>query len=118
MLRHSGGFSFCSGSNPNGRAEPNMTKITKAEFETLPEALKAECIDDGDAYVLQKEDVEGLKKSKAEILAEKKRIQDERDELAKFKADQDAAKAKEAEDLLLKQGEFEKAQAARDGEWQ
>jgi len=53
-----------------------MTKITKAEFETLPESLKTKFIANGDDYVLQEEDVEGLKKSKAEILAEKKAAAD------------------------------------------
>ncbi len=80
-----------------------MTKITKAEFDTLPESLKAKFEADGDGYSLVEADVEGLKKSKAEILEEKKRIQAERDELAQFKSEheasleeQETAKQKEA----------------------
>lgn len=93
-------------------------KITAAEHEALPESLKAKFTAEGDSFTLVEEDVEGLKKSKAEILAEKKRIQDERDELAKFKKESDEAERKAAEELLIKQGEFEKAQVARDAEWQ
>lgn len=83
------------------------TKITKAEFDALPDSLKAKFEADGDGYSLQEIDVEGLKKSKAEILEEKKRIQAERDELKKFKDDHDA-KANEAdENQKRKAGEFE-----------
>jgi hypothetical protein len=80
-----------------------MTKISKAEFETLPDSLKPKFKAEGEDYLLQEEDVDGLKKSKAEILEEKKKIQAERDELAKFKAEheatleeQETAKQKEA----------------------
>jgi hypothetical protein len=83
-------------------------KISKAEFDALPDAVKAKFEVNGDAYVLQEEDVEGLKKSKAEILAEKKRIQDERDELAKFKADADAKAAEDEEAKLKAAGETDK----------
>lgn len=83
-----------------------MTKITKAEFEALPESLKAKFKAEGDDYILQEEDVDGLKKSKAEILEEKKRIQVERDELAKFKADHEKAASETEEEKLKAAGEF------------
>lgn len=94
-----------------------MTKITKAEFETLPESLKAKFKADGDSYELIEEDVDGLKKSKAEILEEKKRIQAERDELAKFKAEREAEAAKAAEQDLEKKGKYEEAIAAKEKAW-
>ncbi len=84
-----------------------MTKISKAEFETLPESLKAKFTAVGDDYILQEEDVEGLKKSKAEILAEKKRVQDELDELKKFKAEHDAKASEVDEEQKRKAGDFE-----------
>jgi hypothetical protein len=94
-----------------------MTKLTQAEFETLPDSLKPKFKADGDAYLLIEEDVDGLKKSKAEILEEKKRIQAERDELAQFKAEQEA---KEAAAKLADQeanGEYKKALAEREKAW-
>jgi hypothetical protein len=94
-----------------------MTKITKAEFETLPESLKAKFKADGDDYVLQEEDVDGLKKSKAEILEEKKKIQAERDELAKFKADREAEAVKAQEKDLEAKGKYEEAIAAKEKAW-
>lgn len=87
-----------------------MTKITKAEFDALPDALKAKFEADGDNYILQEQDVEGLKKSKAEILEEKKRIQAERDELAKFKADKEAADTEAQTEAEKKAGEFAKVE--------
>lgn len=85
-------------------------KISKAEFDALPESLKAKFAADGENYALQEEDVEGLKKSKAEILAEKKRIQDERDELAKFKAEKEALETEAATEAEKKAGEFAKVE--------
>ncbi len=84
------------------------TKITKAEFDTLPDSLKTKFKADGDDYLLDEvtEDVEGLKRSKAEILAEKKRIQDERDELRKFKTDHEQAKEVEETAKQKEAGEF------------
>ena len=87
-------------------------KITKAEYDALPDSLKAKFKGEGDAFELLEEDVEGLKKSKAEILEEKKRIQAERDELAKFKADHDAKTAEAETEAAKKAGEFEKVEAA------
>ena len=85
-----------------------MATITKGEYDALPESLKAEFEADGDNYSLRKEDVEGLKKSKAEILEEKKRIQKERDDLAKFKADHESAQSAAEEERLKAAGEFAK----------
>lgn len=97
-----------------------MTKITKAEFDALPDSLKTKFKADGDNYVLEEntEDVEGLKKSKADILAEKKRIQDERDELAKFKAEHEAATATAEEEKAKAAGDFEKVLASKEAAWQ
>lgn len=92
-------------------------KISKAEFDALPEAVKAKFEADGDEYVLQEQDVEGLKKSKAEILEEKKRIQAERDELAKFKADKEAEANKAEEEKAKKAGEFEKVLEQKEKAW-
>lgn len=82
-----------------------MIQITKAEFETLPESLKAKFTADGESYILQEEDVDGLKKSKAEILEEKKKLQTERDALAKFKQEAEAKEAEIAEAKLKEAGE-------------
>jgi hypothetical protein len=83
-----------------------MTKITKEEFENLPESLKTKFTADGDSYVFQEEDVEGLKKSKAEILKEKKELQGRLDELEKFKNEIEQAKETESEEKARKAGEF------------
>ena len=95
-----------------------MTKITKAEFDALPESLKSKFIADGDGYQLQEEDVEGLKKSKADILKEKKDLQDKYEELAKFKAEADKAAADAKQKDLEAKGEYEKAQKERDKAWE
>lgn len=101
-----------------GRAVTNMSiKIAKAEYEALPDSVKPKFTQDGDAYVLQEEDVEGLKKSKAEILEEKKKIQAERDELAKFKAEKEAEAAKNKQSELEAKGEYEKALAEKEKAW-
>jgi len=84
-----------------------MTIITKAEFDTLPESLKPKFKADGENYSLQEEDVDGLKRSKAEILAEKKRIQDEADAMKKRLDEIDANKSAEETELMKKRGEFE-----------
>ena len=89
-------------------------KISKAEFDALPEAVKAKFEADGDEYVLQEQDVEGLKKSKAEILEEKKRIQAERDELAKFKADKEAEAAEAELEKKKAEGDLESWKKAYD----
>lgn len=81
------------------------TQITKAEFDALPESLKTKFEADGDNYTLNEPDVDGLKKSKAEILEEKKRLQGELAELAKFKADAEAKEAEAAEAKLKEAGE-------------
>jgi hypothetical protein len=52
-----------------------MTKITKAEFETLPESLKGKFTAQGEDYVLQEEDVSGLKQAKEDLLREKKELE-------------------------------------------
>lgn len=78
------------------------TKLTKAEFETLPDALKGKFKPEGEDFVLVEEDVEGLKKSKAEILTEKKELQSKLDELEKFKKDHET-KLAEADEVKLKE---------------
>lgn len=94
-----------------------MTKITKAEFEALPDSLKAKFTASGDDYVLQEEDVEGLKKSKAEILQEKKDLQAKFDELAKFKAEHEANEQKVVQADLEAKGKYEEAIAAKEKAW-
>ena len=83
-----------------------MTTITKAEFDTLPESLKSKFEANGDSYALLEEDVEGLKKSKAEILKEKKDLQARLDELNKFKSEFEQSKSAEEEEKLRQAGEF------------
>ena len=81
-------------------------KITKEDFDKLPESVKAKFTADGDGYSLQEEDVEGLKRSKAEILAEKKRIQDEADAMKKRLDEIDASKSADEEEKLKAAGAF------------
>jgi hypothetical protein len=95
-----------------------MKKITKAEFEALPESLKSEFKAEGEEYVLIQEDVDGLKKSKADILKEKKDLQDRLTVAEQFMADHQQKESDAANELLIKQGEFKTAQEARDKEWQ
>ena len=83
-----------------------MTIITKAEFDALPESLKPKFKADGENYSLQEEDVDGLKRSKAEILAEKKRIQDEADAMKKRLDEIDASKSADEEEKLKAAGAF------------
>lgn len=92
-------------------------KITKAEYEALPDSLKSEFTADGDDYVLQKEDVEGLKKSKAEILAEKKKLADRLDELEKFKNEREAAEKQAKVAKLEEEQEYKKALAEKEKAW-
>jgi len=96
-----------------------MTKITKAEFETLPDSLKSKFKAEGEDYILDEpsEDLEGLKRSKAEILAEKKRIQEENEALKKFKAEHEAELAKAQEADLEAKGKYEEAIAAKEKAW-
>ena len=84
-----------------------MTTITKAEFETLPDSLKTKFeAAGGDSYAMIEEDVEGLKKSKAQILQEKKDLQSKLDELSKFKSEMEQKKSAEEEAQMKKAGEF------------
>lgn len=84
----------------------NMTKLTKAEFEALPESLKSKFTASGDDYVLEEVDVEGLKKSKADILKEKKDLQDQLDGLQKFKAEHEQAASTAEEEKMKEAGKF------------
>lgn len=94
--------------------------ITKEEFEALPDAVKSLFKASGDGYEKAEagEDVEGLKRSKAEILAEKKSLQAKLAELEKFKADQEAEKNKAEEEILAKKGEFDTILAQKEKAWQ
>src|SRR5688572_5969726 len=94
-----------------------MTKITKAEFEALPDSLKAKFKAEGDDYILVEEDVEGLKKSKAEILQEKKDLQAKLAELEKFKTDHEADLEKAKQSDLEAKGKYEEALAAKEKAW-
>lgn len=82
------------------------TTITKAEFDALPDALKAKFEAKGEGYTLIEEDVEGLKKSKAEILQEKKELQAKLAEFEKFKAEIEAKKSEEEEAKQREAGQF------------
>ena len=85
-----------------------MTKITKAEFDVLPESLKAEFAAVGDEYELSKPDIDGLKQSKDAILKEKKELQARLAELEKFKSDIDQRKSADEDEKLRAAGEFAK----------
>lgn len=83
-----------------------MTQITKTEYDALPDSLKTRFSADGDVYSLIEEDVEGLKKSKATILEEKKALQKQFDDLRKRLDEIDAAKAEADEAKMKEAGEF------------
>jgi hypothetical protein len=85
-----------------------MTKITQAEFDSLPESLKAQFTADGDAYALNVPDVEGLKQSKDAILKEKKELTARLAELEKFKSEIETRKSADEEEKLRAAGEFAK----------
>lgn len=82
------------------------TTITKAEFDALPESLKGKFTADGDNWSLVEEDVEGLKKSKAEILAEKKAMAEKLAALEKFKSEFEASKSADEEAKQREAGQF------------
>lgn len=82
------------------------TKITKAEFDALPDSLKTKFEAAGDEFALIEEDVEGLKKSKADILKEKKDLQDKLDEALRFKAEHEKAKEAEETEKQKEAGQF------------
>jgi hypothetical protein len=81
-------------------------RISAAEFDALPDALKTRFAADGDEYALIEEDVEGLKKSKAAILAEKKQLADKLAELEKFKAELESQKTAEEAEAMKAAGQF------------
>lgn len=86
-----------------------MTKITKAEFETLPESLKGKFKAEGDEFVMDEPDVSGLKKNKDDLLKELKELKDKYGDLDPLKAKEALDAAKAAEDEKLKAaGDFEK----------
>lgn len=85
-----------------------MTKITKAEFDALPESLKAKFKAEGDAYSLIEEDVTGLKKNKQELLDELKSLKEKYGDIDPDAAKTALAEARKAEEEALeKKGEFE-----------
>jgi hypothetical protein len=83
-----------------------MTIITKEEYAVIPESLKSKFIASGDGFALVEEDVEGLKKSKAEILAEKKALADKLAGLEKFKNEYEQSKSADEEAKMKQAGEF------------
>lgn len=95
--------------------------IAKEAFDALSDELKTFYVatQDGKGYELEGVgsiqralDAEKAKKAtKPELLTELETLREE-------KRLRDEAADKEAQDLLIKQGDFDKAQAARDAEWQ
>lgn len=83
-----------------------MTKLTADEFATLPEALKGKFKAESDGYTLIEEDVEGLKKSKADILAEKKALTAKLAELEAFKNEIESRTSQEEQERLIAEGNF------------
>ena len=106
LAKASGRFSFSTAGAASGTTNKMSIKITKAEFETLPDSLKAKFTASGEDYILQEEDVEGLKKSKAEILQEKKELQVKLDEAEKFRKEHEAKVAEADEAKLKEEGAF------------
>jgi hypothetical protein len=72
---------------------------------------------DKESYELAEEDVEGLKKSKADILTEKKALQDKLDELTKFKTEKEAEAQKAKVNKLEEEQEYKKALAEKEKAW-
>lgn len=83
-----------------------MTTITKEEYAVIPESLKSKFTASGDGFALIEEDVEGLKKSKTEILAEKKAMADKLAALEKFRNEYEQSKSADEEAKLKAAGEF------------
>jgi hypothetical protein len=83
-----------------------MTKLRADEFAKLPEALKAKFKAESDGYTLIEEDVEGLKKSKADILAEKKALSAKLAELEAFKQEVEGRTSQEEQERLIAEGNF------------
>lgn len=85
-----------------------MTRIKKEEFDNLPDVLKAKFKADGEDFVLVEEDVSGLKKNAADLLAEKKRLEKLFEGIDPEKAKEALANLATAEDERLKAaGEFD-----------
>jgi hypothetical protein len=95
--------------------------IAKDAYEALSDELKTFYVatQDGKGYELEGvgsikralDDEKAKRTTKPELLTELEQLRAE-------KAEREANADKEAQEMLVKQGEFEKAQAARDAEWQ
>ena len=74
------------------------TKISKEDFDKLPDSLKPKFKPEGDEYVMEEPDVSGLKKNKDELLKELKELKDKYGDIdpeAAKKAIEEAAAADE-----------------------
>jgi hypothetical protein len=80
--------------------------ITKETYDALPAEAQSHFIQTENGYDTPKEDVEALKKSKAEILEEKKKAIAELNELKKFKSEIEARSNADEEEKLKAAGEF------------
>lgn len=95
--------------------------LSSEAFEKLGDELKGFYVqtEDGKGYEL--EGIGSIQRALADEKAKKAtkpELMTELETLRAEKADRDAQADKEAQDLLIKQGEFDKAQTARDAEWQ
>jgi hypothetical protein len=81
-------------------------KITKAEHDALPDSLKTQFKPEGDGFVLEDEDVTGLKAKRDELLADLKRVKDDA-----------AAKAERLAALEREQAKIEDEKLTKKGEW-
>lgn len=89
-----------------------MTKITKVDFDNLPDILKAKFKAEGEEFILIEEDVEGLKKNAADLLKEKKALEKLFEGVDPEKAKAAiAAAAKLEEDGLAAKGEYDALKA-------
>lgn len=111
MQKHSAGiFHFHTDwiGTPAAGLQNMKTKIKKEEFDALPDSLKVKFKAEGDEYVLQEEDVAGLKKNKQELLDELKGLKERYGDIDPEAAKTALEAAKAAEDeKLTAAGEFD-----------
>src|SRR5687767_9516976 len=81
-------------------------KITKADHDALPDSLKTKFKPEGDDFILEDEDVTGLKAKRDELLADLKRTKEEA-----------AAKAERLATLEREQSKIEDEKLTKKGEW-
>jgi len=95
--------------------------LTKEQHEALDDSLKGYYVETQDGKGYELEGIGSIQRALAEEKAKKAtkpELLTELETLRAEKAEREAQADKEAQALLVKQGEFEKAQETRDAEWQ